>query len=210
MLDVESMHINMAKNIDHKGNIQIIYHLSTQTNQCCHYAEDKIHISYHGLESPGWLAPVQPLWPHFFPLFQCSFCSSHDDFLVFLPTIKAIISTLQPCQFLLLLPGKLDSQIFTPLVPSLGSSFCAKISSERTFLDHPINWSWVYSTYPLSCHHHLKWPCSSLCLILGISLLLSNCQLHQSRDLICLIHVPIPLSENIVMEWCSAHIWIDE
>lgn len=61
MPDVESMHINMAKNIDHKGNIQIIYHLSTQTNQCCHYAEDKIRISYHGLESPGWLAPVQPL-----------------------------------------------------------------------------------------------------------------------------------------------------
>lgn len=66
---------------------------------------------------------------------------------------------------------------------------------------------------PLTHYHvtnHLKWPCSSLCLILGISLLLSNCQLHQSRDLICLIQVPIPLSENIAMEGCSAHIWIDE
>ena len=61
MLDVEPMHINMAKNIDHKGNIKIIYHLSIQTNQCSHYTEDKIHISYHGLESSRWLAPVQPL-----------------------------------------------------------------------------------------------------------------------------------------------------
>lgn len=60
------------------------------------------------------------------------------------------------------------------------------------------NWSLVCSTHPLSCHHHPIQPCSSVCLVLGISLPPSDYQIHQSRHLTCLIHVHIPRAENNV------------
>lgn len=86
----------------------------------------------------------------------CSLCCGLD----FIEPAK-LISTLQRCQLLLFIPGKLCFQLFMHLIPLLNSSFCVK-SLHRghplaTFFDYPL-----CSTQSPSCHCYLKLLCSPI------------------------------------------------
>lgn len=85
----------------------------TSLNMACNVLYGLLHCSFSDLSS--------------FHSLPCSLCPGLDCIEPF-----KLISTLQPCQFLLLIPEKLCLQLFMNLVPLLNSSFFVKISSQRT------------------------------------------------------------------------------